>query len=142
MSSKLTLSGLKKRLGNIEKRQDDLGCNKTFIPLYNGLECDRLAKSNERTKKEIELKASAAKKAATAKKAAAAKKVADGEKAPRRPRGRPPMPCEDIAKKVLTKDAVKKQALVERKCAKRASNSFPGYRCMNVNGKCTSGSKV
>ena len=65
MSSKLKLSGLKKRLGNIEKRQDDLGCNERFIPLYNGLECNRLAKSNERTKKEIELKAAAAKKAAT-----------------------------------------------------------------------------
>lgn len=135
MTSKLTVAELNKRLRNVEKKREELGCNERFPPLYNKLDCNRLNKTKERTEKQIKLKA-------PAKKPAPAKKTAPSEKMPGRPRGRPPMPCENIAKKVLTKDPVKKQATVDKKCAKRASHSFPPYKCTNVDGKCMTISKV
>jgi hypothetical protein len=153
MTSKLTLAELKKRLRNVEKKREELGCNERFPPLYNKLDCNRLNKTKERTEEQITLKTAAKKaasskktapikKAASSKKTAPTKKAAPSEKMPGRPRGRPPMPCEDIAKKVLTKDPVKKQATVDKKCAKRASKSFPPYKCTNVDGKCMTISKV
>ena len=134
MSSKLSVADLKKRLRNVEKKREELGCNERFPPLYNKLDCNRLQKSLERTVSNIESK-KATKKAT--KKAEPSKKPESG-----RPRGRPPMKCEDISKKTKIKDPVKKQAAVEKKCAKRASKSYPPYKCTNVDGKCMTISKT
>jgi hypothetical protein len=134
MTSKLSVVELKKRLRNVEKKREELGCNDRFIPMYNTLDCIRLKKTKERTEKQIALK-NAAKKAV--KKSDPAKKSESG-----RPRGRPPMACEDISKKTKIKDPVKKQAAVDKKCAKRASKSYPPYKCTNVDGKCMTISKT
>lgn len=138
MSSKLSVVELKKRLRNVEKKREELGCNERFIPMYNTLDCIRLKKTKERTEKQIELK-NAAKKAVkkTDPPKKAVKKAESG-----RPRGRPPMACEDISKKTKIKDPVKKQAAVDKKCAKRASKSYPPYKCTNVDGKCMTISKT
>jgi hypothetical protein len=134
MTSKLSVVELKKRLRNVEKKREDLGCNKSFPPLYNKLDCIRLQKTKERTEKQIALK-NPPKKAV--KKTDPPKKAESG-----RPRGRPPMACEDISKKTKIKDPVKKQAAVDKKCAKRASKSYPPYKCTNVDGKCMTISKI
>lgn len=144
MTSKLSVVELKKRLRNVEKKREELGCNERFPPLYNELDCIRLKKTKERTEKQIALKnppKKADKKTDPVKKADPPKKAMKKAE-PGRPRGRPPMACEDISKKTKIKDPVKKQAAVDKKCAKRASKSYPPYKCTNVDGKCMTISKI
>ena len=142
---------LKKRIRNIENKQEDLGCHFKFPPLYNQLDCIRLKSSKERLEKklmQLNEEAKAAKKPAEKKSKPAEKKSKPAEKKskpkklPGRPPGRPPMKCEDIAKKTQIKDPVKKQAAVDKKCEKRGKKTFAPYKCTNVDGKCMTISKT
>jgi hypothetical protein len=60
----------------------------------------------------------------------------------RRPRGRPPMKCEDIKSTIKIKSPVKKQNAIDKKCAKRETAKYKPYKCKNVDGKCMTISKT
>lgn len=116
---------LNKRIKNIKKKEKSLGCNEKVPPVFNKLECNRLKLSKERLTDKLK----EASKSVTA-------------RVPGRPRGRPPMKCEDIEKKIKIKDPAKKQAALDTKCSKRASKSYEPYKCRNIEGKCMSISKM
>ena len=121
----MRVAELNKRINNIKKKESSLGCNDPDPPLHNRLECNRLKLSKQGLTDKLQ----------QAKKSSAAK-------IPGRPRGRPPMKCEDIQKKLKIKDPAKKQAALDKKCAKRASKSYEPYKCTSIDGKCMTISKT
>ena len=54
----------------------------------------------------------------------------------KRPPGRPPMPCEKIKLTTRRKTQEKIQEQVEKKCEARSKKAYDKYKCVLVDGKC------
>ena len=150
----LNAEQVKKRLQNIEKKKKTLNCDvimkmqakdyKTkdgrIEGVQNRLQCNELNLQKKRLEKKLaEMKPSLKPKSPPVKKTVASPPVSSSS---RRPRGRPPMKCEDIKSKNNIKNPVKKQNAIDKKCAKRESAKYKPYRCKNVYGKCMTISKT
>lgn len=157
----LSSEQVKKRLQNIEKKKKALNCDvimkmqakdyKTkdgrIEGVQNRLQCNELNLQKKRLDKKLaEMKPSpkpksppVRPKSPPVKKTVASPPVSSSS---RRPRGRPPMKCEDIKSTIRIKNPVKKQNAIDKKCAKRESAKYKPYRCKNVDGKCMTISKT
>ena len=155
----LNAEKVKKRLQNIEKKKKALNCDvimkmqaKDYKSkdgriegVQNRLQCNELNLQKKRLDKKLaEMKPSPSPKPVKTKSQPVKKTVASPpvSSSSRRPRGRPPMKCEDIKSTIKIKNPVKKQNAIDKKCAKRESAKYKPYRCTNVDGKCMTISKT
>jgi hypothetical protein len=148
----LSADQVKKRLQNIEKKKKTLNCDvimkmqpkdyKTkdgrIEGVQNRLQCNELNMQKKKLdKKLVDMKPSPKPKSSPVKVASPVSSSSS-----RRPRGRPPMKCEDIKSTIKIKNPVIKQNAINKKCTKRESAKYKPYRCTNVDGKCMTISKT
>lgn len=120
------LKANKKKLQTLKNKYDDMGtCNKH--DLYGELDCVQKKARMRTSMKTLEKKIAAAK-AAPVRKPAPASPKAKGV------RGRPPMDCSKLDKKVSERKTEKGKKTVLKKCSDRASH--PTKPCVVKNNKC------
>ena len=129
------LKANQKKLQTLKNKYNDMGtCNKH--DLYGELDCVQKKARMRTSMKTLEKKIAAAKPVATKR---VTTKPAPAKPAPASPkakgvRGRPPMDCSKLDKKVSERKTEKGKKTVLKKCSDRASH--PTKPCVVKNNKC------
>ena len=129
------LKANQKKLQTLKNKYNDMGnCNKH--DLYGELDCVQRKARMRTSMKTLEKKIAAAKPVATKR---VTTKPAPAKPAPASPkakgvRGRPPMDCSKLDKKVSERKTEKGKKTVLKKCSDRASH--PTKPCVVKNNKC------
>lgn len=119
------LKANQQKLKQLKKKHDELNCS--TVDLYEKNDCVEKKKRMRTSMKTLEKKIAAAKPAPVRKPAPASPKA-------KGVRGRPPMDCSKLDKKVSERKTEKGKKTVLKKCSDRASH--PTKPCAVKNNKC------
>jgi hypothetical protein len=124
------LKANQQKLKQLKKKHDELNCS--TVDLYEKNDCVEKKKRMRTSMKTLEKKIAAAKPAPA--KPAPVRKPAPASPKTKGVRGRPPMDCSKLDKKVSERKTEKGKKTVLKKCSDRASH--PTKPCAVKNNKC------